>query len=136
MPATVNVPEAVSQPRGSEFALVAGITLAAAAVHALGQLQRPLWVDEACTYLIVKGTTLEILRGVGRADGSPPLYFLFVAAVTRVFGFGEVALRLPSTIAAVALVPAVSTRGAAGRSSGSCRIGGSASRFTHRRRSR
>lgn len=107
MPATVNVPEAVSQPRGSEFALVAGITLAAAAFHALGQLQRPLWVDEACTYLIVKGTTLEILRGVGRADGSPPLYFLFVAAVTRVFGFGEVALRLPSTIAAVALVPAV-----------------------------
>ena len=41
-----------------------------------------------------------------RTDGSPPLYFLLVQAVTGVFGSSEIALRLVSIAAATALVPA------------------------------
>jgi 4-amino-4-deoxy-L-arabinose transferase-like glycosyltransferase len=87
-------------------AIVVGFTLVAAVVHVLGQSQRPLWLDEACTYWTVQARALDVLLGA-RSDGTPPLHFLIVAATTHVFGFGEFALRLPSIVAATALVPAI-----------------------------
>jgi 4-amino-4-deoxy-L-arabinose transferase-like glycosyltransferase len=83
---------------------VAGLTLAAAVLHASGQWLRPLWLDEACTWWTLQAHPLEILQGA-RTDGSPPLYFLLVWLVTRVLGESEWALRTPSLLAAVALVP-------------------------------
>jgi mannosyltransferase len=88
------------------LAVVAGLSAMAAAFHALVQSRRPLWLDEASTYWTIHAGALDLLRGA-RTDGTPPLYFLIVSAFTRVFGTSELALRLPSIVAASALVPAI-----------------------------
>ena len=85
---------------------VVGLTLGAALFHALGQLERPLWSDEAATYWIVRDGVRDLVQRI-RGDGMPPLYYLVALAFTHVFGFGQIALRLPSFVAAVALVPAM-----------------------------
>jgi hypothetical protein len=87
------------------FALVGGFAIVAVVYCALAQSHRPLWLDEACTYWTIQARPSELLRGV-RMDGTPPLYFLLVYAVTRLAGTSEIALRLTSMIAGVALVPA------------------------------
>jgi 4-amino-4-deoxy-L-arabinose transferase-like glycosyltransferase len=84
---------------------VAALTVLAAVLHVGVQSGRSLWLDEACTYWTIQTSVLDLLRGV-RTDGSPPLYFLLVSAVSRVFGSSEFALRLASIAAATALVPA------------------------------
>jgi uncharacterized membrane protein len=85
--------------------LVIGLTILAGSLHILVLSHRTLWLDEACTYWTIQVPALDLLRGV-RTDGSPPLYFLVVSAVSQVFGTSEVALRLASMAAATALVPA------------------------------
>jgi 4-amino-4-deoxy-L-arabinose transferase-like glycosyltransferase len=102
-------PAAAARDSGARLAVgaVAGLTLLAAALHLFGQSQRPLWLDEACTYWTVhRAGALDLIRGVG-TDGTPPLHFLIVSAVTAAFGFDEIVLRLPSLIAGICLVPAV-----------------------------
>lgn len=78
----------------------------ASLLHLLGQSMRPLWLDEAATYWTARHGVWAILQGIG-ADGTPPLYFLLAKASVRVFGGGELALRLPSIVAALALIPAI-----------------------------
>ncbi len=87
-------------------ALVAAFTAVAAAFHLLAQSRRPLWLDEACTYWTIHANAFDLLRGT-RTDGTPPLYFLLVSAITHLFGSSELALRLTSIIAGTALVPAI-----------------------------
>jgi hypothetical protein len=70
----------------------------------LAQAHRPLWLDEACTYWTIQASAIDLLHGV-RTDGTPPLYFLMVAAVTHLAGTSEFALRFTSIVAAIALVP-------------------------------
>jgi mannosyltransferase len=89
-----------------DVALVAGFTLLAVAFHVLSQSQRPVWLDEACTYWTVRASAVDLLHGA-RTDGTPPLYFLIVSAATRLFGSSEIVLRLPSLLAATALAPAI-----------------------------
>jgi 4-amino-4-deoxy-L-arabinose transferase-like glycosyltransferase len=86
------------------LAAAAGFAVLTALYCAVAQSHRPLWLDEACTYWTIHARPADLLRGA-RTDGSPPLYFLIVSAVTHLFGTGEFALRLTSMIAAVALVP-------------------------------
>jgi 4-amino-4-deoxy-L-arabinose transferase-like glycosyltransferase len=81
-----------------------GLTIAAGALHVLVQSQRPLWLDEACTYWTIQVPLSQLLQGV-RTDGSPPLHFLLVAITARLFGASEFVLRLVSLTAATALVP-------------------------------
>jgi hypothetical protein len=90
----------------ADVLLVAGLTLLAGAFHLLSQSQRPVWLDEACTYWTVQVNAADLLHGA-RADGTPPLYFLIVSAVAHLFGSREIMLRLPSIVAATALVPAI-----------------------------
>ena len=45
------------------------------------------------------------LRGVGRTENTPPLWYVLAWADSRVLGIGEVALRLPSALAGIATVP-------------------------------
>jgi len=85
--------------------IVTGLTLGALMLHLLGRSGRPLWLDEAVTHWTVQVGPLAILAGA-RTDGTPPLHFLLVWIVTRLFGDGEHALRLVSLVAAVAMVPA------------------------------
>jgi uncharacterized membrane protein len=86
--------------------LVTALTIMAAVLHLAGQSLRPIWLDEALTYWAAQRGVRPILQGIG-TDGTPPLYFLFAAASMRLFGGGELALRLPSLLAALALIPAI-----------------------------
>jgi hypothetical protein len=87
-------------------AVITGITVTAGLFHVLAQSQRPLWLDEACTYWTVHASVGQLLHGI-RTDGTPPLYFVIVRAVTHTLGTSEFALRLPSILAAVLMVPAI-----------------------------
>ncbi len=71
----------------------------------------PLWQDEAFTWALVQKTVGEIVDGAA-ADRHPPLYYLFVAAVSRIADRDEL-VRLPSAlgfIGAVALVGSAARR--------------------------
>ena len=110
-PASMRSPDPAITRNGSEpvalaVALVVAFTCLAAVLHVLCQSGRPLWLDEACTYWTVQVGPGELVRGV-RTDGSPPLYFLIVRAVTQALGSSEFVLRLPSMAAATAMVPAI-----------------------------
>jgi len=73
----------------------------------IGERQiRPLWLDEASTYWTTRETWLALLGQVG-TDGSPPFYFVIVKAFTVVCGESEFALRLPSLVATLGLIPAL-----------------------------
>lgn len=65
-----------------------------------------LWFDEAMSLHWAQQSLADIWR-VGfdaRLDPHPPLYYLLMAAVVRLFGAGEVAARLPSVLIGAALV--------------------------------
>ena len=73
----------------------------------IGERQiRPLWLDEASIYWTTRESWLALLEQVG-TDGSPPFYFVIVKAFTVVFGKSEFALRLPSLVATLGLIPAL-----------------------------
>jgi mannosyltransferase len=64
------------------------------------------WYDEAFTPVHVLHTgLLATLRGVVHTENTPPLWYLIAWADVRLFGDGEVALRLPSALAGIATVP-------------------------------
>ncbi len=81
------------------------ITLAAAGLRA-PQLHESLWLDELHTSWVVSDGLAEIpSRAAVGNQGS--LYFGLVWISTKLFGHSDAALRLPSLIAGVLLVPAV-----------------------------
>jgi hypothetical protein len=84
-------------------ALIGGLTLGALVLRLI--VTRGLWVDEAISVQqagLPFGTMLERL-----ADGDvhPPLHAALLWVTVRVLGDGELAVRLPSIAAGVALVP-------------------------------
>jgi mannosyltransferase len=111
---------------GAERRLVAWWPLAAlvvlAAVLRLATLdQQSLWYDEAYTPVHVLHASLwATLRSVADTENTPPLWYLLIWAVTRVFGTGAIALRLPSALAGIATIPVA---WAIGRELGSRRAG-------------
>jgi O-antigen/teichoic acid export membrane protein len=86
---------------GPEVAL---LTVAALGLRLL--VTRGLWLDEATTWyqsaLPSLGVMLDDIRAT---DVHPPLHHVVVWFAVRVFGDGELALRLPSIAAGVLLVP-------------------------------
>jgi len=91
-------------PRNSIPRLVWLLTLLAGAFHLLAARGHPLWTDEACSYFTIQQGALAILDG-DRSAGTPPLYFVVLWAFSQLAGTSELALRLPSMIAATAMVP-------------------------------
>jgi 4-amino-4-deoxy-L-arabinose transferase-like glycosyltransferase len=67
---------------------------------------RQLFRDEAASWLL-SGYPLGPLVEHNRLEAYPPLYPVLLKAFMRVFGDGEVALRMPSVLAGVATVGAV-----------------------------
>src|SRR3990172_9702928 len=62
-------------------------------------VNQSLWLDEATTAQVVKQFNLaEIVTKFSPRDFHPPLYYLFMKLWTGVFGYSEVALRMPSII--------------------------------------
>jgi mannosyltransferase len=65
---------------------------------------REAWLDEACTGLFAWSRDLAALLDTLRPESHPPLYYALMAGWVRVFGGGEVALRVPSVIGGLALI--------------------------------
>ena len=85
--------------------VVTAIATLAALLDLAGQVFRPLWLDEAVAFWIVKNSVWDLLHGAG-TDGTPPAYYLLLKLALSIAGPSELALRLVSIIAGVALVPA------------------------------
>ncbi|MEK7634222.1 MAG: glycosyltransferase family 39 protein [Patescibacteria group bacterium] len=62
-------------------------------------LNQSLWLDEAVTANVVRNFRFsQIVSGFSPTDFHPPLYYLFMKLWTNVFGYSEIALRMPSVI--------------------------------------
>ncbi len=62
-------------------------------------LNQSLWLDEGVTARVVREYSLTgIINQFSPTDFHPPLYYLLLKLWTSVFGFSEIALRMPSVI--------------------------------------
>jgi mannosyltransferase len=85
---------------------LAALTLLAAALRLSTLDLQSFWYDEAFTPVHVLHPGLgATLRAVVHTENSPPLWYLLAWADARVLGTGAVALRLPSALAGIAVVP-------------------------------
>ncbi|MBL8753483.1 MAG: glycosyltransferase family 39 protein [Planctomycetes bacterium] len=89
-------------PRSAAVFVLATTVLALAL--RLPLLGRPLWFDEACMSSQRIGTFEQWLATL-YVDIHPPLFVSFMHFWGRVFGDGELALRLPALVAGVAAIP-------------------------------
>jgi 4-amino-4-deoxy-L-arabinose transferase-like glycosyltransferase len=88
----------------SWWPLAALLVLAAALRLSTLDLQS-FWYDEAYTPVHVLHAGLgATLRSVVHSENTPPLWYLLAWLDARVFGDGEIALRLPSALAGIATV--------------------------------
>lgn len=91
--------------------VVAALMALAVAIRVL--LVRGVWVDEAISIHQAHMSLSGMLDDLRATDNHPPLYFLILWATTKVFGYGELAVRLPSIAAGTLLVPALFAAGRA-----------------------
>ena len=72
-------------------------------LHGIDEMD--VWIDEANLILTAK-QPFSVILGKLRLDSSPPLFYFLLHSWIRVFGDGEVALRLLSVVTGMALVGA------------------------------
>jgi len=66
-------------------------------------VNQSLWLDEATTAMTVKTFSLsQIITQFSPSDFHPPLYYLVMKVWTSIFGYSEVALRMPSVLFSLA----------------------------------
>lgn len=68
---------------------------------------RGIWLDEATTISQIQLPFREMLANLASTDVHPPLHYMVLWFSSRVTGTSEMAVRLPSILAGVALIPAV-----------------------------
>jgi len=62
-------------------------------------LNQSLWLDEAITASVVRSFSFfQIITKFSPTDFHPPLYYLFMKLWTNMFGYSEIALRMPSVL--------------------------------------
>jgi uncharacterized membrane protein len=107
--APVQEPAADTRGRGVDWAsyrtwlIIGGLIAAALVVRLL--LVRGIWVDEAISIQQAHMSLPDMLEDLRTTDRHPPLHYLLLWGTVRLFGDGELAVRLPSIIAGAALVP-------------------------------
>ncbi len=85
---------------------LAVLTLLAAVLRLSTLGLQSFWYDEAFTVVRDLHPSLgSTLHSVVHTENNPPLWYLIAWADSRVLGTGAVALRLPSALAGIALVP-------------------------------
>lgn len=84
---------------GKAWAGPAGIGLLAFCVAFVGLWIPSFWDDEIATISAVNRTPAELLRLLQSVDAVHGLYYFLMQAWTSVFGFSEIAMRLPSALA-------------------------------------
>ena len=87
---------------GLGLALIVGLA-AALRLPMLGE--QSLWFDEAATATDVSGSFTDMVESVNDLEGSPHFFFFATWLGVQLMGTGEVALRLLSALAGVAVVP-------------------------------
>jgi len=62
-------------------------------------INQSLWLDEAVTANVIRNYGfMQIISKFSPTDFHPPLYYLFIKLWTNVFGYSEIALRMPSVL--------------------------------------
>ncbi len=102
VPLAVPADEAGDGPRLVGLALF-GLVAGAAAIRLA--TARELWLDEALTARITERPFRSMLDAAASADAHPPLQMMLAWASRQAFGPSPFALRLPSLIATVVIVP-------------------------------
>ncbi len=75
------------------------LVLIVALLLRLVALNQSLWLDEATTAQTVKHFSyIDLIFRFASTDFHPPLYYLFMKAWTSLFGYSEIALRMPSVL--------------------------------------
>ena len=85
--------------------IVGALTIIGLAVRLV--FMRSIWVDEAISIHQAHMSLGGMLDNLRETDRHPPLHYLILWLVVRVFGDGELAVRAPSILASAALVPAL-----------------------------
>ncbi len=106
-----------SRPEWLVLALVAALTVPAAALRFWGIGKQGFWYDEATTAWLLRAGPARMLATLPRTESTPPLYYLVGWVWTRAFSDNEVGLRSLSALAGVACVPVtfLAARSLAGR---------------------
>jgi hypothetical protein len=86
-----------------DVAAVAALTVAGLTVRLLAS--RGIWLDEATSVWQAQMPLPQLFDTLRTTDVHPPLHHLVLWATVRAFGTGELAVRLPSLLAATALIP-------------------------------
>lgn len=97
----------VGTPSGAERAILAGITVLAAALRFAGLGSQSLWLDEGYSWRITDGSLGSVLGNVKATESTPPLYYWLNWFFVHLFGASEVSLRLLSALAGTGTVIAV-----------------------------
>lgn len=93
----------------NQYFILTIITLAALFIRLLN-IDKPtgLWYDEMLTYIFSsKNFPLGILKALWREDFHMPLYYMYVHIWMKLFGSGDIILRLSSVFWGVLTVPAM-----------------------------
>jgi uncharacterized membrane protein/O-antigen/teichoic acid export membrane protein len=98
---------AVIAARRSVGAISAMVGLCVVATCVRVATTRGLWVDEAISVTQAQLPFGKMLQDMETTDVHPPLHHAILWVTVRLFGTSEFAVRLPSLIAGVALVPAL-----------------------------
>lgn len=110
LPAVRRAPARALDALRSPAALpLAGIALVALAIRL--SMTRGLWIDEVSSVAQANLSFHGMLHSLRTVDVHPPLYFALLWLDVRVFGAGELAVRLPSIVAGILLVPALYAAG-------------------------
>ncbi len=86
---------------------VAGLTLLAALLRLPTLGTQSFWLDESVTVRLVRRSFVGMLSALPGSESTPPLYYVLAWPWTRVFGSGEVGLRLLSALFGILTVPVV-----------------------------
>jgi uncharacterized membrane protein len=74
------------------------LIILAGLVLRLISINQSLWLDEATSAMIAKMSLVDMFTRFLPGDFHPPLYYLIIKYWTAVFGYSEVALRIPSVL--------------------------------------
>jgi len=89
--------------------IVGALVLIGLAVRVV--LMRSIWVDEAISIHQAHMSLGGMLDNLRATDRHPPLHYLILWLVVRLFGDGELAVRAPSILASAALIPVLFSLG-------------------------
>jgi hypothetical protein len=85
--------------------IVGGLVIAGLVARLLAM--RGIWVDEAISVHQAHMSLPDMLDDLRETDRHPPLHNLILWLQVRLFGDGELAVRMPSILASTALIPAL-----------------------------